>query len=404
MKPVSLILISIIAIVGMIVLPSMYEYVDASEIVLVQSLGGNMAWHTSPGPICQCLGTVTSYPRRGTITFTAERTTDEQGRTVWSTDNDNRLGIQFYDGAKGKIFGSLNFEPPTVPEQLTEMHSKYPTPEALADGLIKPALNKTIYMTGPLMSSHESYKERRTELITYVEDQVQNGVYLTDAKEVTEVDTISGERRLVMKAEIRRNAQGQPVRAEQGQLLRFGVKAFNFAIEDLDYEEAVDAQIAQQQTITMAVQTAIANSKKADQDKLTADAQGAAKAATAKWEQETLNAKIVAEAEGMRKKAEQEKLAAEFTKQKDILLGQGEAERKRLVMSADGALEKKLDAYVASQKIWADALAKYQGAITPTTVMGSGAAGGSGGNAFTQFMDLQNARAVRDLNINNTVK
>ncbi len=39
---------------------------------------------------------------------------------------------------------------------------------------------------------------------------------------------------------------------------------------------------------------------------------------------------------------EQKALAAEFYKQEQILMGEGEAERKRLVMEADGALAQKL--------------------------------------------------------------
>lgn len=42
--------------------------------------------------------------------------------------------------------------------------------------------------------------------------------------------------------------------------------------------------------------------------------------------------------------------AAEQYKRKMILEGQGEAEKKQLVMNADGALDQKLAAYVAIQK------------------------------------------------------
>ena len=60
------------------------------------------------------------------------------------------------------------------------------------------------------------------------------------------------------------------MRAETGQLARFGVRAFNFAIESIDYDATVTDRIKQQQGITMAVQTSIANAKKAIQDAVTA--------------------------------------------------------------------------------------------------------------------------------------
>lgn len=389
--------IGVFLLIGLISAGSLVEYVDASDIVLVQSLSGELAWHTQPGPVWQGLGKVTTYPKRGTIPFVVER--DSEGKP---TVNDQRLPIQFYDGGKGWIEGSINYELPLIPEQLTELHSKFNNPDALVAGLIRPALNKTIFMTGPLMSSHESYKEKRTQLIQYVEDQIQNGVYLTSARQIEQVDTISGEKRNVTIAEIAMDANGLPRRAEEGQLKRFQVKAFNFAIQNLDYDDAVDTQITQQQQITMAVQTAIAKAREAEQDKLTANAQGEAKAATAKWEQEQINAKLVAQADGERRAADLRKQAAEFTRQEQILLGQGEAERKRLVMSADGALEKKLDTWLRSQEMWARAFSTYPGALVPNVVMGQGG-GSSAIGGVQSFMDILGAKAAKDLSLDMAV-
>ncbi|MCH8308457.1 MAG: transcription termination/antitermination protein NusG [Proteobacteria bacterium] len=42
-------------------------------------------------------------------------------------------------------------------------------------------------MTGPLLSSTESFAERRTDLIFWVEDQVNNGTYQTRTEEVVEM-------------------------------------------------------------------------------------------------------------------------------------------------------------------------------------------------------------------------
>lgn len=392
---VSLSVAGVFLIIGLLMSGSLVEYVDASDIVLIQSLGGDLTWHTQSGPVWQGLGKVTVYPKRGTIRFDVER--DSEGNIVGA---DGRLPIQFYDGGKGTIEGSINYELPLIPDQLTELHSKFNNPDALVAGLIKPALNKTIYMTGSLMSSHESYKEKRTQLLQYVDDMIQNGVYLLEARQVEQTDPISGERRTMVISEITRDAQGQPRRAEEGQLKRFQVKAFNFSIENLDYTEAVDQQITQQQQITMAVQTAMAKAREAEQNKLTANAEGEAAAMKTKWEQEQINAKIISQADGEKRAAELRKQAAEFTRQEQILLGQGEAERKRLVMSADGALEKKLDAWLKSQEMWAAAFKGYPGALVPSVVMGQGAStGASSVGSIQQFMDVLGAKAAKDLSL-----
>jgi len=80
-----------------------------------------------------------------------------------------------------------------------------------------------------------------------------------------------------------------------------------------------------------------------------------------------------------------------MTKQQQILLGQGEAERKKLVMVADGALTQKLDAYVSTQKVWAEAFAKR---AVPSMIMGGGA---QQDTQAQEFMSLMTAKAAKDL-------
>ena len=145
----------------------------------------------------------------------------------------------------------------------------------------------------------------------------------------------------------------------------------------------------------MAVQTAIAKAKEAEQRALTVGKEGEADAAKAKWEQEVEKAKLVTQAETRKKQAELDVLTAELNKRKQILEGEGEAAKRKLVMQADGALDKKLEAYVKVQEMWANALKEYKGSLVPSYM--SGGNNGSN-NALNQFMELQNAKAMRDLN------
>lgn len=81
-----------------------------------------------------------------------------------------------------------------------------------------------------------------------------------------------------------------------------------------------------------------------------------------------------------------EKSAAEETKQREILLGQGEAERKKLVLNADGALAQKLDALIKVNEQWAKAYSQRQ---VPSLVMGGGVDGADKSTTdFAQMMQL----------------
>ncbi len=60
-------------------------------------------------------------------------------------------------------------------------------------------------------------------------------------------------------------------------------------------------------------------------------------------------------AEKQKRVAELDADAATFEKAANIARGEGEAQRKRAVLAADGALDQKLTAWVNAQKYWADA-------------------------------------------------
>ena len=163
------------------------------------------------------------------------------------------------------------------------------------------------------------------------------------------------------------------------------------------YDTTVESQIRSQQQAIMNVQTSIAEAKKAEQDAIKAEEIGKANAATAKWLQEVIKAKEVTLAEQKRDVARLDKEAAAFTKAKDILLGEGEAQRKRLVLVADGALTQKLTTYQAVQKYWAEAFAQYNGNIVPLWQTTAGEGGLAGDNGMRMFMQLMTANAAKDL-------
>jgi hypothetical protein len=166
--------ISVVVVFAMALMAgNIFESVDADELAVFQSPGGSMSVVITPGITLQNFAKVSIYKRRGTIHFSRSETPGEP---------DRRLPVVFNDAGKGMIAGSISYELPLDPNKMLEVHRRWPTQEALESSLIKPALNKSIYMTGPLMSSYESYKDRRPQLIQYVEDQVQNGVYQTSTR------------------------------------------------------------------------------------------------------------------------------------------------------------------------------------------------------------------------------
>lgn len=389
-------------VIGLIVLASLggrlVENVDASEIVLIQSLGGNMSWHTQPGWVGQWFGKVTKYQKRGIIRFQPPA---EQGSA------DLRLPIVFNDAGRGVVRGSMNYELPMNGKHLTEMHSFYPTQEALESGLIKPALNKSVYLTGTLMTSFESVKERRSSLIQYVEDQTQNGVYRVQPVErEVEEETMGpdGLPRMTKKkvtAVAVVTSNNQPVREETGQLARFGVKAFNFAIEELDYEAAVDQQVSQQQAIQMAVQTSIAKAKQAVQDAVTAEATGRANVATARAQEEIGKTQAIVAGEKARDVAKLKAEEATAYKTEQLLRADADAEYRRRIMQADNALTQRLEAYKYGVDRISSAIAQHPGPWVPNVTIGGNGSTGSF-NAVQGLIDMALVNQAKQLGLDLT--
>jgi regulator of protease activity HflC (stomatin/prohibitin superfamily) len=374
--------IGAVILVGIVLLAmsgSLFEGLDVSKIMCIQNpITGHLSWYTDAGIKPQMFGKITKYDKRSIYEF--------------------KLPIRFNDAGHGTMMGTIQFVMPMDVSNLNTIQAKYGSQEAVEKQLLQTVVNKCLYLTGPMMSSRESYAEKRSYLINYVQDQIENGVYKTYQKDITVNDPITGNEKTITTVEIA-TKDGIPERQEKAILKEFGIKTFNFSIEKLAYDPTVEAQIQQQQQMTMAVQTAIAESKKAEQQAITAEANGKAQAAEAKWAQEAVKATAVTIAEKIRDSSKLMAEAAEFTKKEQTLLGEGEGNRKRAAMVANGALDQKLEAWVTAQEAWAKAFAQYQGNIVPSVQ-----SGGQTGNGAANFMEIMGIKAARDLGLDMSMK
>lgn len=372
-----------------------FENLDAKEVMVIQSpIDGTLSVHTDPGVKWQGFGKVTKYPRRDTFSF---------GSFGAEGKNDTSRKLRFNDGGHANLYGSVSWEMPLKPDHILAIHKTFGSTEAVESAAVAKMLDAAIYLAGPLMSSTESSGERRAELVQYINDQAENGVYVTQVKEREIIDPISGQKKLALVTEIMRDEKGTP-RRQQGSILgEFHIKLMPMTISDLKYDKIVEDQIAQRQAATTQVQIAQANARKAEQEAITTAKQGEANAAAAKWKQETIKAQAVTEAEQKLRVAELAAKEAEQYKREQILRGEGDAQRKQLVMNADGALDQKLEAYMEVNARYAEAIKTAQpGAWTPSVVMGSGSTTGPGTTAST-LVDLFTAKTARDLGIDMTV-
>lgn len=372
------------------------EWLDAKHVMVIQYPNGSLAAFSEPGPKPQWFGTITKYERRAQYEFDNDKTICAHADTKGFMPQ----RIRFAEGGHAHLCGALSWEMPTIPEKLFAIQKDFGSQYAIENALVSKALTNAIYFSGQMMTSTESSAERRGELLNFIEDQMKNGVYKTITRQERVVDPLTKQDRTINIIEILRDKDTkQPLRNNTSAISEYGITLVQTSISEIKYEKDVERQISDQQKAKADVQIAIANAITAEQNTRTIAEQGKATAAKAKWEQETIKAKVVTEGQQRLEVAELDKKTAEQRKQEQILLGQGEAERKRMVMAADGALEKKLEALVKINEMYASAIKDYKGNWVPGVVMGSS----SGSNQGLALVDLLTAKTARDLGLDMTV-
>ncbi|MGC4022640.1 MAG: SPFH domain-containing protein [Cyclobacteriaceae bacterium] len=283
----------VLAIILILFSGKLVENVDNSEIVIIQSpFTGKVSIYTTPGPVMQSFGTATHYKKSNQFWFSSKKDEGKDG-----TNEDQSIKIRFNDGGHAQISGSVRWYMPSDDKATLKLHTDFGSQEAIERQLVRQVVTKAVFMTGPLMSSKESSAEKRNDLLSYIEDQSINGVYRTRQEDVKVHDDLMNTDKTVTVVKIVEDEKGLPMRQETSSIKIYGVNLQGLAINSIDYDSEVENQIKVQQQAYMQVQTAIANSKKAEQDAITTELQGKAAAAKAKWEQEVIKAQAITQAQ-----------------------------------------------------------------------------------------------------------
>lgn len=385
---------TIIVVIGLICLPMLVEDLDSSELMVVQSPSGKLTVYTEPGWHYQGFGSVTKYKRRSEFTF-VDAVCLPKGSTVRPTGG---LNIRFYDGGSAMLCGSISWMMPTDPNAIIEIHRDFRSNEAFEVQAIRRSMEVAATFSGPTMGSFDSAAGKRNDLLQILNDQTLNGVYRTTS-EVVKVKDVTGVEKDVSIIKIQTDSKGQPIRAQASYVDKYKVTMLPMTISGFKYEDRVEEQIQQQQKATNDAIIAIANAKKADQDALTAEARGRADAATAEWQQKTIAAKDIATAEARVTIAKAALQEADLYKKSEILRGEGEAGRKKLVMEADGQLDVRLNAWVKVNQAYAEAIQNAKpGAWVPTVNMGA-AGNGSNATSADALVQMLTAKTAKDMGV-----
>lgn len=341
--------------------------------------------------------------------------------------------LVFLGNVDAKVEFSARFKLPGGNEFL-KLAQDYRNPENLVNTALLPALKETLQSTASLMSADDYYAGARSEFASDFENQLSNGLFLIKRKEVqrhaakkaktailqegTEQGEFGDSKTTFLVTEKVVDDKGIPIRKAQ-QFRQYGVDVIEARITNvqpnknyLDRMSAVQKALAE---LAVARQSRL----KEEEEKLLVTARGEKEVEqkrqetlreqiekTTRAETEKQLTKINAERE--KQKAEIEKQTASINLEKTKIDAEGtkvsadaEAYAKNAVITADGALDKKLQALVSINEVWANAASK---APVPGVMLG-----GSGGAASRQdevgsLMQILAVKAAKDLAIDMSVK
>jgi hypothetical protein len=381
---------------------------------VVQTPGGTTFVKFTPGPYLMWFGQSTVYPDFLTYDFDKDTNNDE-ARSLSSPG----INVRYQEGGTGTIYGQARFKLPDDEATMLAMHKAYRTPEGVSYKMIKPIADETVVLTANLMTSDESYMEKRAQFGEWARDQMLNGKYRTrlEGKQVKEEGTDKTIYKSVPVIAV--GGDGLP-QYQQSDLKAYSVVLASQQITEFDYEQKTLDQIQARRNATMAIITAKAEAERAKQDAVTAEENGKRDVMKAKYEKEVEKERAVVDAnrakevaviaatqnvdvaEQKKKEQEQNKLAMGEYKQAETLRGEGDAAYKKAVIEADGALAQKLATYEAVMAKFATEFGKQK--WVPNIMMGGvGSGAATAGNEATNLINLLTAKTAKDLELNLSV-
>lgn len=375
-----------------------FAWNDGGERTVVQQMSGKQFVQFTPGIYYQGLfAKEKQWPNQISVTYQETEPDfdlDDNGIEV------GKINVRFSDATTADIKGITQYILPSTEKDMIFIHNTHRTPESLVQKRLAPYTKECLQSSAQLMSSEKHYGGGRAQMAQDFLDQLSSGVYLLSTNEQFVYDSLEKEKKRIYLTEKQIAKDGQ-VKRKQSSISEYGITVADAAITDVDYEDKIDQKLVK--IIDAVTKAAISKQDlmKAQQEALTAEAEGKKELVAIEYATKKDQTKQVVEAETKVRVAEQDKLQQKIAYEGAILeakkikeLAEANAYAKRTEMQADGALEKKLKAYVEVQEKWADAFSKYTGNVVPQ--IQSGGTGGST-NGAVNFAEIMTMKAQRDL-------
>jgi regulator of protease activity HflC (stomatin/prohibitin superfamily) len=430
--------VALIGVAGLFSIGGAVGYNDAGFCQHTRTIFGNETSTCQTGWYFAGWGTSTAWPHYITVAHTFDATGENAG-TVFLGSIAEPYRVRLADNWTGDVTQTTRFGIPQDEAQFLEMARTFRTPERLINTTLKPAVTASLDSVSNMFTMEEYYSGgKRDQFKSEFKDAIEKGraqvkqVSLNQAGGVIRNRAASSDSEVAQDTseigdtEVRRIIM-EKVTDESGNDVRIthdfteiGVTVASAILENLDPDDKYEEQINDRKAA--ASRRVVAREQRLEQEeqRLLAIQQGetdiAKRQAAAKVEQiekttnaETTKKLALIEAERMKEEAEIAKQTAAINLDKAridaesvTVAADAEAYAKEAILTADGALAQKLEAWVAAQRVWADAASKIN---VPSTVIATGDGGNAGSALGTvdQFMNMLMVKTAKDLQVDPTI-
>lgn len=409
MNQTKLIVTGVIALIAIIVLGFInpFAWNDAGHRTVIERASGHQFVQYTPGVYyAGFFAKTTEWPNQISVSYqdTMRHTVDDYEVNDGSIEI-GKVMVRFGGGVPttADVYGIVQYVLPVDEQEMIAMHNAHRTPQSLVAKRLAPYTSECLSSSAQLMSAEMHYSGGRATMAQNYLDQLQRGVYLLSTVEKNEFDSIANENKKIYENVFQTDTAGNKLR-KFSSIEEYGITVADAQITTVDYEQRVDDMLAKK--IESATRASVSKQEAitAQQQAISAKAEGERNLITIEYEQKQEQTRQVVQAETQVKLAEQDKQkqriaaeAAELEARKVKTLADAEAYAKAKVMAADGALDKKLEAYKYVMAEGFKAIGNYEGAWVPSII--SGGAGTGGNNTAFNMMELLSIKAAKDLSL-----
>lgn len=377
-----------------------FAWNDATERTVVTRASGTQFVQFQPGLFYAGIYSKnTSYPNQISISYSKDE-------ADWDLEDNNidigKISVRFNDPATALCEGIVQYILPNSEREMLAIHNAHINVEGLVRKRLAPYTQECLQSCAQLMNTEMHYSGGRAQMAQDYLDQLRNGVFLLNVKEINTFDSTENSYRKLYQVQKQYNDSGQ-IKRKYSSIKEYGVIVADAQITNVDYETAIDSLIGKKLAAATKASVSRQELMTAQQQAQTAEAQGKKELVTVEYDKKKEQTIQVVAAQTIVEVAKQDLIAQRVAAQAAIeeaskikTLADAKAYEKARNLQADGALTQKLAAWTSSQEFWANAFAKYQGAIVPQMQMGGG---NTTTNGAIDFMQLMGAKAARDLNL-----